>query len=248
MSAVPQARTQALLVRASATLPPPPDSGATLSTMFLYKEKNGTVVQAVVNGRNNVFTPPVANTPSGGQGPANTSFDGVPCNVSMSRNYHIHVFMGLYVNGTEYAIPRGVGVVVPLNPNDQTIEYATKCFYSTHTHDSSGIVHVEDANGGVYQRPDKTPKYTTGQLFAVWGITVGASGFGQFSGPLEVFTSGQQYRALGTGTNRVISETLLQQWTGDPNAIPLYDHEVIWFLVGPNYPSALPNVDFAPGY
>jgi hypothetical protein len=34
------------------------------------------------------------------------------------------------------------------------------------------------------------------------------------------------------------------QWLGDPNAIPLYSHEVIFLEVGPTYPTILPNVIF----
>jgi hypothetical protein len=233
---------------AAATGTTPGDSGKTLSTLYQHVTSSGQVVQAVINGVPNEFSPAVGNAPSGGQGPANSSLDGDPCDRSMSRNYHIHVFMGLYVNGTEYALPRGIGAVVPTDPNAPTILYATQCFYATHTHDSTGIVHVEDYNGGVLEKPPTSTKYTTGQLFAVWGVTVSPNGFGPFSGPVEVFTSGEQYRALSRGAGRIVSETTLQPWTGDPNAIPLYDHQVIWYLVGPSFPATLPNVNFAVGY
>ena len=230
----------------------PADSGKTLSTMYRHYNSSGQVVPAVVNGTPNQFTPAFGNTSTGGKGPANTSFDGVPCYVTMSSNYHIHAFVGLYVNGQEIALPAAVGAVNPkLDPNGDFIGNGSDyypCLYSTHTHDSTGIIHVEDLNGGVAEKPPVSTKYTTGQLFAVWGITVSANGFGQFSGPVQVFTSGQQYRGFTPTTGRVVSETTLQPWTGDPNAIAIYDHEVIWFLVGPTYPSSLPNVWFSKGY
>ncbi|MEO9263826.1 MAG: hypothetical protein ABI282_07000, partial [Candidatus Baltobacteraceae bacterium] len=64
----------------------------------------------------------------------------------------------------------------------------------------------------------------------------------------EVFTSGQHFRKISPTGGGTIKETTLTQWTGDPAAIPMYDHEVIWYLVGPTYPTSLPNINFAPGY
>ena len=162
----------------------------------------------------------------------------------MSNNYHIHIFLGLYVNGTEFAIPRGIGVVVPTDPNNLEILYATNCFYYTHTHDSTGVVHVEDPD--VSGTAVTGTLYTLGDVFSVWGITVNATQFGQFSGPVSVYTSGQVYR--GGGASSLIAESDLTRWIGDPNQIPLYSHEVIWFLVGPTYPAGLPNISFFEEY
>lgn len=232
----------------SPTLTPPPFSGSALSTKYGYYDKNHVWHNPVINGKDMVFTPPVADGPNGGHGPVNTTLDGVTCAKTMSSNYHIHVFVGLYVNGAEYAIARGVGVVEPLNPNAMDILYATQCFYYTHTHDSTGIFHIEDYNNGVVEKPATTSKYNTGQLFAIWGITVNQNQFGQFAGPLRVFTSGQVYRYIDPQNGGTIPESRLTQWTGDPAAIPLYDHEVIWYMVGPNYPAALPSINYAGGY
>ncbi len=234
-------------VRVAVTPTVPPWNGQTLSTKYGYYDKNHVYHNPIINGTDMLFTPPVADTPTGGHGPAGSSLDGVNCEVSMSRNYHIHVFVGLYVNGSEYAIPRGTGVAEPLNPNDLSINYATMCFYLTHTHDSTGIVHIESDNNGIVDKPPLDSKFVISQWFAVWGITVNTTQFGQWTGPLEVFTSGQFYRKLPMGGG-VFKESLLKPWTGDPAAIPLYDHEMIWYLVGPNYPTGLPNINFADGY
>ncbi|MDQ2865712.1 MAG: hypothetical protein M3R51_05750 [Candidatus Eremiobacteraeota bacterium] len=229
------------------TLTPPPDNGATLSTMHEYTTPKGTYHPAVINGLDMQFTPPVADSPTGGHGPSLSKLDGVRCQPHMSNNYHAHAFVGLYINGVEYAMPRGIGVVEPTDPSQLSIYTATECFYYTHTHDSTGIVHLEDFNNGVVENPPVSTNFTSGQLFTIWGITVNQMQFGQFSGPLEVFTSGQQYVPLDEKTGGTIAESQLTQWTGDPAQIPLYGHEVIWYLVGPNYPASLPSVHFSPG-
>ncbi len=192
-----------------------------------------------------MFTPAVGDTPSGGHGPVGTQIDNAQCQVSMSDNYHIHVFIGIYVNGTEYALPRGIGVADPVNPNDTAINYATNCFYFTHTHDSTGVLHVEDFNGGVLDTPPMNSLYISKTIFDVWGITVTGSNFGQFGGPLTVYTSGQQYRGDQSGST--ISTRTLTPWLGDPNQIPLYSHEVIWFFIG-TPPPTLPNIHFYEEY
>jgi hypothetical protein len=202
----------------------------------------GTGSSAVVNGTPNMFNPTVGDTSSGGHGPINTTFDGIPCEEYMSNNYHIHVFVGLYVNGQEVAIPTGTGAVEPAIDKYGDSPGATSCLYFTHTHDSTGVVHIESDNQGIVESTPSDSKFSLGQWFSIWGITVNAMQFGQFQGPVEVLTSGQTYRG-GPGS-ATIPETDLTVWKGDPNAIPLYSHEVIWFLVGPNYPTTLPEIHF----
>jgi hypothetical protein len=243
---------------ATPTLPPTPAptptpgittpgwNGQTLLTDPEYTDSNGVHHNPVVNGLDGQFNPPVGDTPSGGHGPSGNTIDQAGCEPSMSDDYHIHVFIGLYVNGTEYALPRGLGVANP-EGNGPSVNYATMCFYYTHTHDSTGILHIEDPNLGVVDSPPVDSKYALKTFFDVWGISVNNAQFGQFAGPVEVFTSGQQYRG-NDGPSFVVPESALQPWYGDPNTIPLYSHEVIWFLVGPSYPSQLPSVHFYEQY
>lgn len=200
----------------------------------------------IINGLDGQFSPPVADGPNGGHGPAGSTFKGVSCEQTMSNNYHVHAFVGIYINGTEYALPRGIGVAEPVNPNDLSINYATMCFYYTHTHDSTGVVHVEDPNNGMLDVPPTDSKYILQNFFDVWGISVNPLQFGQFAGPLRVFTSGQIYR--GDQDGQTVPESALTEYVGDPNQIPIYSHEVIWFLVGPNYPASLPSVNFYTEY
>lgn len=209
---------------------------------------DGVYHPPVVNGQDGNFNPPVGDTPSGGHGPVGSQIDNAQCQVSMSENYHIHVFIGLVVNGTEYALPRGIGVADPVNPNNPAINYATQCFYFTHTHDSTGVLHIEDYNNGQLESPPRTSHYTMKTVFDVWGITVNSTQFGQFPGPVRVYTTGPVYR--GDSNNGNVTVDKLSWYNGDPNTIPLYSHEVIWFFVGDpsTYPTSLPYIHYFEEY
>lgn len=207
----------------------------------------------VVNGTPDAFTPPYGDTSSGAGGTTGSTADNgeQTCETSMSNNYHVHVFIGIYVNGSWLALPEGLGIQGFATPPDPYITYAT-CFYFTHTHDSTDVFHLEYPNPN--DVPVTQPVFYSGDLFNVWGITVSSSQFGPFSGPVTVFTSGQVYRGGGDcsgtyppsgtviGNDAVTPESDLTLWTGDPNEIPLYSHEVIWYYVGSGNPTSLPNV------
>lgn len=190
--------------------------------------------QGSVSGEANMFTPAQGDTASGGQG---SPVDGITCDPTMSNTYHIHVYLGVFVNGTQMALPIAIGMENPGPPGNGFIDTAS-CFYHIHTHDSSGIVHVEDPDPS--NIPITGTMYTLKNVLDVWGITASASNFGQFSGPLEVFTSGQTYQ----GETTQIDATSLTYWGNNPNTVPLYSHEVIYVEVGPTYPTTLPNVSF----
>jgi hypothetical protein len=214
-----------------------------------YKDANGVYHQPDINGQDSLYNPPpwtnLQNPP--------VQIDNVGFATQMSNNYHIHAFIGIYYNGQEYAIPRGIGIDQPLNSNDLEINYATNPgdFYYLHSHDSTGVIHVED--------PSTTPVtqsiYTLKNILDVWGVQLTPFGLGSMQGTVTAYTSGQVYRGGGNcsgstpppGTpigNGTTPESTLTQWTGDPNTIPIYSHEVIWLFIGVGNPTALPNIDF----
>ncbi len=228
---VPPATTPAPTPTAS---PTPPGS----STQTVYTDA-GTVY-----GETGEWTPTEGDTASGGQGQA---VDGITCDPTMSNNYHIHAWLGLYVNGNPVALPMGVGMDNPGPPGSGSPSYpgfvdAATCFYHIHVHDQSGIVHVEDPD------PNNVPitgsLYTLQNLFDEWGITVNANQFGPFTGPVRVFTSGQVYRGDDASNNFITDASDLTYWGNDANTVPLYSHEVIDIEVGPTWPTSLPNVSF----
>src|SRR3974377_248851 len=83
---------------------------------------------------------PPGDTLAGGQGSA---VAGIPCDHA-AVVYHIHSHVSLFVNGTQRALPLGIGIMNPTYSNGGTVADGGTCTYHLHTHDSSGIVHIQN--------------------------------------------------------------------------------------------------------
>ena len=191
-----------------------------------------------VFGVDDRFTSTEGDTSSGGQG---QTVDGVPCATTMPNTYHVHAFLGIIVNGRQFALQDGIGMVQPGAdityagiPN--WTEYASKCYYYMHTHDASGVIHLESSRSV----PLTTSIFTLGNFFHVWGETVSTGNVAQYTGTVRVYLAQVPFRTES------IPNTDYKLYTGDPNAIPLYSHTCIWLEVGPNYvdPSKLPILNW----
>jgi hypothetical protein len=137
---------------------------------------------------------------------ANTA--GVPQRVGLmglppvfGTTVHIHQHLDLFVNGKRVAVPAGIGIdpggsfLVPL-----------------HTHDDSGVIHVESP---------VVRDYTLGELFGVWGVRFTRRCLGAYcTAGLNVFVNGR----------RLLS---------DPTQLRLRRHEEIAIVVG--RPVAVPS-------
>lgn len=210
---------------------------------------------------------------NGGMGPAGTSFTGptgdkIPCTYTMYSGpgqYHIHAFLGIYYNGTQVATPDGLGIAAPdadgtyngpggpiynftnyaYDPNDHS---KPGCFYEIHSHDASGVIHVESANPNQVKRTGTI--YTMGDVLALWGVKfdINNGQFGPFTGPIQIYWSGAKPFGGPKGSH-VTTSNNYQLYTGDINQIPLYSHQVTWILIGSGNPtgSSLPNVAFWSG-
>ena len=156
---------------------------------------------------------PIGNTSQGGQG---EPIGGVSCIDGMIA-YHEHAHVSLFINGTQIAIPAGIGIV---NPREQNgFVQAGDCFYWLHTHDATGVIHVE---------PPSNQQLTLGQLFEVWGRPLSATNVAGFEGPVTIYVDGERYR-------------------GDPRAIAFAQHREITLQVGmPLAP--IPQYLFPEGY
>jgi hypothetical protein len=75
------------------------------------------------------------------------TIDGIPCNTMEQLQFHIHAHLDVFVNGHSIYIPPQIGIV------------DDKCIYWLHTHDSTGIIHIES--------PSKRD-FTLGQFFQIW--------------------------------------------------------------------------------
>jgi len=133
----------------------------------------------------------------------------VPCSGTEMLSYHIHAHLEIDIRGARQVVPANTGI-------------HTTCLYWLHTHDDTGLIHIEAPVSAVY---------TLGQFFTVWGQPLSRDQvLGEHVGPAEavhVFVNGQPYE-------------------GDPRTIPLEAHEQIVVQLGPPYPSPQSFV-FPPG-
>ena len=222
-SALPMASMQPDATIATTATPTPMPSVIT---------KSGGVV-----GVDNGFSPNDGDTSAGGQG---QTIDGIPCSTTMygsGTQYHVHAFVGLLVNGKEIAIPDAIGLYQP-GAETNGFTATAQCYYSVHTHDAGGYIHLE-ANSTAW---NGTSLYTLGNFLDIWGEPISATAFGPFKGTVTVFYATTPLGNLYSG-NYV-------QYTGTaPKSIKLWSHEAIWIEVGTLVPaSQLPKVRFYTEY
>lgn len=186
-----------------------------------------------VNGIDDRFVPPDGDAPGGGHG---ATIDGkVPCLPSMGNGYHVHVFFGIVYKGQLMAMPDTVGMVKP-GPEVNGYTNTAQCFYEIHTHDASGIVHIEVAQ----PHPLDSVVFKVKDLLKVWGVAHGDNTFGPFKGKIHIYTG--MPPALGQTVVSTYAPFGGSQWTN----MGLRSHEVIWVEIGKPYFNAhqLPPVTF----
>ncbi|MFC1405148.1 MULTISPECIES: hypothetical protein [Streptacidiphilus] len=134
--------------------------------------------------------------------------DGVVKSNSMETTvYHIHAHLQIYVNGVQKNIPYGVGIMPPYSlsgSGSSAFVSGGSKFYFLHTHDETGVIHVES--------PSKQ-EYTLGNFFDLWKQPLSTTQVGPNKGTVTVFVDGKKY-------------------TGDPTAIKLTAYEKIQLDVG----------------
>lgn len=153
-------------------------------------------------------------TPSGGIG---DPVDGTSCATMEQLAYHIHAHLSLFVDGRQVAVPRGVGIAPPRQVQ-QGFVVSGSCFYWLHTHDATGIIHIESP-------VQKT--FTLGDFFDIWGEPLSTTDLAGTSGTVAAYVGGKPY-------------------TGDPRSIPLTAHEQITLAVGAA-PARIPSYAFPAG-
>jgi len=186
-----------------------------------------------IDGSDNRFTPVDGDTPSGGQG--SVIDHKIPCLLSMGNGYHIHVFLGIVYQGQLISVPDAVGMVNP-GPEDAGYINTAQCFYEIHTHDASGIVHLEVAQ----VHPVDSVVFKLKNVLDVWGVPHSKKSFGPFKGKIRVYVG--MPASLGQTTVSQYYPFTGTQWTN----MGLHSHEVIWVEIGKPYFNAhqLPPVRF----
>jgi hypothetical protein len=132
--------------------------------------------------------------------------DGIPCQESGSVRYHVHAFLSVVDRGRIQHPPAGVG-----------IRYDRFCLYWLHTHDNSGVIHIE--------APHRiTP--TLGAFFAIWGQPLSNRQVAGFR-----VRRGERMRVY-LGRSR---------FSGDPSGIHLRNHTTITVEIGPPFIPPVPG-------
>jgi hypothetical protein len=121
---------------------------------------------------------------------------------------HYHAHLDVIVDGKRVTVPAQLG-----------IDNIRQAISPLHTHDTTGIVHIESA---------KDIPFTLGQFFTEWGQPLTA----QQVGP-KTISSGEVLRVYRNG----------KPVAGDPAALKFQAHDEIAIWVGPS--NATPNVPTA---
>jgi hypothetical protein len=111
---------------------------------------------------------------------------------------HYHAHLDVIVEGGAVRVPPNIGIDV----NKRTIT-------ALHTHDATGIIHIESA---------ADIPFTLGQFFAEWGQPLTATEVGQVTVP-----AGSELRVYRNGS----------QTEGDPAKLRLRAHDQLVVWVGP---------------
>lgn len=179
------------------------------------------VVLGLVAGQGTQATAAAAAVPilAPATGATGRPVDGIDSATAEQLAFHVHAHLQIYVDGQQRAVPAGIGVVPPLQVR-QTAQgpfvLGGAGIYWLHTHDSSGVVHIESP---VERR------FTLGELFDLWGQQLGPNQVGPARGPVTALVDGA---VVG----------------GDPRGIPLTAHTVVQLDVGapvPFQPYAFPR-------
>ncbi len=113
---------------------------------------------------------------------------------------HIHQHLDIYINGKHETVPQLIGII----PQSAT----SALFSPLHTHDSTGIMHVES---------DTKREFSLGEFFGVWGVYLSQHCIGGYcakSGtPLYFYVNGQPYNK-------------------NPVTMPLQEHQEIAIVYG----------------
>jgi len=142
-----------------------------------------TPIQLAAGGVIGTPTWPEGDTATGGQG---QHLGGMNCVHSLSPTFHHHTHLSIFVNGAQLAFPMGVGMYKPGGGSTGFI-YHAQCYYWLHTHDQTGILHMESPTAPA---PNT---FTLGKLFLLWGEPLSNTQIAQFNGTVAVYINGALY-------------------------------------------------------
>lgn len=146
-----------------------------------------------------------SNTP--GQPVANIRCD---TNEMLATHYHAH--LAILYHGNQVDVPAQIGIT-------------SSCLYWTHTHDTTGVIHIEAP------KDQSSRKFVLGDFFQVWGQPLSRDQVATLKvGP------GEQMKVWVDG----------RPYTGDPGKITLKSKEQIVIEIGPPFTDPPPTFTWDP--
>ena len=139
---------------------------------------------------------------------AGPAIDGVQCNTNEQLVYHIHSHLTIYDQAQPVTVPQGTG-----------IDTTDGCLYWLHTHDTTGVIHVESPS---------EKQYTLGNFLDIWGQ------------PVDAHTFLSHTVAPGHSVRAYVGKDLA---SGNPRNILLTPHKLITLEYGP--PWVAPDTSFS---
>jgi hypothetical protein len=94
-----------------------------------------------------IFTTMTPNILLASASSSSLGIDNIRCEVIEHLNFHIHAHLDIFINGKPSVVPSQIGII----PN--------KCLYWMHTHDDTGVIHIESP---------ENRNFTLGQFFDIW--------------------------------------------------------------------------------
>ena len=123
----------------------------------------------------------------------------VECNAGEQLSTHYHSHLDIIQDGVQRSLPANIGIT-------------DTCLYWLHTHDSSGIIHIEAP------ADRKNHTFTLGDFFKVWSQPLDSKHVATFT-----LSSDQTLVAYVDG----------KIYSGDPSMIPLKSHSQIVLEIQP---------------
>jgi hypothetical protein len=110
--------------------------------------------------------------------------------------FHVHAHLDVFVNGVRAPVPAQIG-----------IDTVTRVISPLHTHDRTGIVHIE---------AEVPADFTVGQFFTEWAVRLTGDCVGGYCKPAV------PWRVVVNG----------QDWTDIPTDVVFHAHDEIAFVIG----------------
>jgi hypothetical protein len=145
-------------------------------------------------------------------GPAGQPVANVYCDEGEQLAAHYHVHLGIVNKGQPVKVPANIGI-------------RPSCLYWLHTHDDSGVIHIEAPEGQVNRR------FTLADFFEVWGQPLSSEQVSTIN-----LRSGDQLKVWVDG----------QPYSGDPTGIVLSSREQIVLEIGPPLDLSPPHFTWGP--